>query len=157
MGGDDPAGILPLKDEEDGGLPTILSRQIPEVPDVAGPSLRDRIGEEAGTVLHQGHGLHLQHHLTPIRVGEEEVEARVPHGSLSPDQVPLSHLGHGGTASRDQLRAAGVVLGPELQVPVAQEVLVVEAQFFQAGAATLVSLISIFFDVPLALLPSAMF
>ena len=39
----------------------------------------------------------------------------------------------------------------------AQEVLVIDQKLFEAGAATFVSLISVSFDVPDALLPSAMF
>ncbi len=71
---------------------------------------------------------------------------------------PFCHGVSRGAPTRHQRFAARVALGPERQPAVPQEVLIVEAQFFEAGArATLVSFSSNFFEVPLALLPSAIF
>ncbi len=70
---------------------------------------------------------------------------------------PLRHFFSSIAAAINQILAARIAAFPERQPALPQKILIIELQLFQTGPPTLVSLSSIFFEVPDAWLPSAIF
>ena len=61
---------------------------------------------------------------------------------------PMRHFIGSGAPAVDQFLPAGIVTVPDRQAALAQEILVVEPQFFQAGPRHVGEFSSVFFEVP---------